>query len=203
MDWFWYSKTVPSDKYCEINNKVEPRSFSFCKLFYGTVHVSKRNSRTWWNYCFDVKHIHAGAKINPVRVRKDRFCKERVPNPLGAWIAVCRENSIKSSRMVPRRDKETHVKYGSGIVSAITAGRGMLSLAEYTFSLSTWRWCNVLPDSLSSGDSQYTSISSPKYHRSDAAFDAWYVYETCAFHGGNGCQNSSLINTAIPLLNVM
>ena len=134
---------------------------------------------------FDVKHIYAWVKQNNPRVSMlDRFCKEQQPQGdpdcrVGVKRSTNRELPDGSTKEV----KEYLWGYGSGVAAATTPDYGDVVLAEFT-------------QPFNAGDVTYFR---PLYRRAvlaldgfpthvtaDAAFDAWYVYEAAARHGGIG-----------------
>jgi hypothetical protein len=131
----------------------------------------------------DVKHIYAWVRENNPREHiLDRFCKDRQPK----GDPDCRVG-VKSSTNLTQPDgsikvhKEYLWGYGSGVVSAITADYGDVVLGEFTRGFNEGDITYYLP--------LYCQAIShlnffPTYVTADAAYDAWYVYQTCAFHGG-------------------
>lgn len=132
---------------------------------------------------FDVKHIYAWVRENNPREHMgDRFCKEKQPK----GDPDCRVG-VKRSTNQEQADGSTKVKkeylwgYGSGVATATTPGYGEVVFADLT-----------LP--FNEGDVTYylslyiqtvaTLGFFPTNITADAAFDAWYVYQTVAHHGG-------------------
>jgi hypothetical protein len=132
---------------------------------------------------FDVKHIYAWVKPNNPRVSMvDRFCKEQQPRGdpdcrVGVKRSTNRELPDGSTKEV----KDYLWGYGSGVAAATVADYGDVVLAEYT-------------QPFNEGDVTYfrplyqrtvvALAQSPTHVTADAAFDAWYVYEGPARHGG-------------------
>jgi hypothetical protein len=71
--------------------------------------------------------------------------------------------------------------YGSGVVAAITPDYGDAILAEHTLPFNEGDVSYYHPLYLQSLD---TCGFFPTYITADAAYDAWHVYQTAAFHGG-------------------
>lgn len=132
---------------------------------------------------FDVKHIYAWVQENNPRAYvKERFDKTR--NPTGdpdCKLGVKRSSNQQQPDGSIKEKKEYVWGYGSGVAAATTADYGDVVLAEYT-------------QPFNEGDVTYFR---PLYHRTvlalgqypthitaDAAYDAWYVYEAAARHGG-------------------
>lgn len=132
---------------------------------------------------FDVKHIYAWVKENNPRAYvTERFDKEHLlaGNP-DCKLGVKRSTNQEQPDGSTKEKKEALWGYGSGVAAAITPDYGDVVLAEYT-------------QPFNEGDVTYFS---PLYQRAalalqafpthvtaDAAFDAWYVYEAAARHGG-------------------
>ena len=130
-----------------------------------------------------MKHIYAWVRENNPREHiKDRFCKDRQPagDPdckVGVKRSTNQEQPDGSTKVI----KEYLWGYGSGIVSAITAGYGDAVIAECT---QTFREGDVTYYRYLHQQTVSTLNLFPTNITADAAFDAWYVYETCAVHGG-------------------
>jgi hypothetical protein len=131
----------------------------------------------------DVKHIYAWVRENnPRESIVDRFTKERQPQ----GDPDCRLG-VKSSSNIEQPDGSTKVRkeyfwgYGSGVVAAITADYGDVVLAEYTqpFNENDVTYYRPLYQRALVALNQF-----PTHVTADAAFDAWYVYESCVHHAG-------------------
>ncbi len=134
---------------------------------------------------FDVKHIYAWVQENNPRVSvADRFDKTRIP----AGDPDCKLG-VKRSTNQEQPDGTTKVKkeylwgYGSGVTASTTPDYGDVVLAEYTqpFNENDVTYFRPLYQRTVHALGQY-----PTNVTADAAFDAWYVYETAARHGGIG-----------------
>ena len=134
---------------------------------------------------FDVKHIYAWVKHNNPRVSMvDRFCKEQQPGGdpdcrVGVKRSTNRELPDGSTKEV----KEYLWGYGSGVAAATTPDYGDVVLAEFTqpFNEGDVTYFRPLYRRAVIALGQF-----PTHVTADAAFDAWYVYETAARHGGIG-----------------
>ena len=132
---------------------------------------------------FDVKHIYAWVKENNERAYvPDRYDKQK--RPVGdpdCRLGVKRSTNQEQPDGSTKEKKELIWGYGSGVAAATTADYGDVVLAEST-------------QPFNEGDVTYFE---PLYQRTvlalgafplhltaDAAFDAWYVYQKAALHGG-------------------
>jgi len=134
---------------------------------------------------FDVKHIYAWVKENNERVYvKDRYDKTKQP----AGDPDCRLG-VKRSTNQEQPDGSTEEKkellwgYGTGVAAATIADYGDVVLAEYTqpFNDQDVTYFRPLYQQAVVALGQF-----PTHVTADAAFDAWYVYECPARHGGIG-----------------
>ena len=134
---------------------------------------------------FDVKHIYAWVKQNNLRVSMvDRFCKEQQPRgDPDCRVGVKRSTNRERPDGSTKKLKEYLWGYGSGVAAATTADYGDVVLAEYTqpFNQGDVTYFRPLYQRVLVALSQF-----PTHVTADAAFDAWYVYETAARHGGIG-----------------
>ncbi len=132
---------------------------------------------------FDVKHIFAWVKENNERVYvKERYDKTKIlPGDPDCKLGVKRSTNQEQPDGSTKEKKEYVWGYGSGVAAATTPDYGDVVLAEYT-------------QTFNEGDVTYFQ---PLYRRAvlalqafpihitaDAAFDAWYVYQAAARHGG-------------------
>lgn len=131
----------------------------------------------------DVKHLYAWVKENnPRQYVTDRYDKAQQPK----GDPDCRLGVKRSSNQVlsdgsTKEKKEYLWGYGSGVVAAITADYSDVVLAEYSqpFNENDVTYFSPLY--------QRTVValeSFPTNIAADAAYDAWYVYEHTACHGG-------------------
>jgi hypothetical protein len=84
--------------------------------------------------------------------------------------------------MAPAKERKEYLwGYGSGVAAAITADYGDVILAEYTQPFNQNDITYYRPLYLRA---TVASNLIPTHITADAAYDAWYVYETCVHHGG-------------------
>ena len=132
---------------------------------------------------FDVKHIYAWVKENNARAYvRDRYDKTRsVTGDPDCKLGVKRSSNQEQPDGSIKVKKEYLWGYGSGVAAATTPDYGDVVLAEYT-----------LP--FNEGDVTYfeplylRTVNAlgffPTHTTADAAYDAWYVYQKSALHGG-------------------
>ncbi len=132
---------------------------------------------------FDVKHQYAWVRENnPRESMLDRFCKERQPR----GDPDCRVGVKRSSNQVQpdgssKEKKEYLWGYGSGIATATTPHYGDVVLAEFTQPFNESDVSSLLPLFIQT----VAHLGRfPLHITADAAYDAWYVYETMAHRGG-------------------
>jgi hypothetical protein len=130
-----------------------------------------------------VKHIYAWVKENNERVYvKDRYDKTHTPaGDPDCKLGVKRSSNQEQPDGTTKEKKEYIWGYGSGVAAATTPDYGDVVLGEYT-------------QPFKEGDVTYfrslyqRSVIAlngfPTHITADAAFDAWYVYECAARHGG-------------------
>jgi hypothetical protein len=132
---------------------------------------------------FDVTHIYAHVKENNLRAYvKERYNKEQQPKgdpdcKLGVKRSTNQEQPDGSTKEV----KEYLWGYGSGIASATTPDYGDVVLAEYTQPFNENDITYFVPLYI---QAVATMGFLPTHIGADAAFDAWFVYETCAHRDG-------------------
>jgi hypothetical protein len=132
---------------------------------------------------YDVKHIYAWVRENTPREHiKDRFCKDRQPKGdpdcrVGVKTSTNQEQPDGSTKEV----KEYLWGYGSGVAAATIADYGDVVLAEGTLPFNEADVTHFPALYL-----QTVAILGffPLNITADAAFDAWYTYQTCASRGG-------------------
>jgi len=153
---------------------------------------------------FDVKHIYAWVKENNPRAYvADRYDKTRIPaGDPDCTLGVKRssnqhhtdEANVSASPAPPasaaapapsekKEQKEYLWGYGSGVAAATVPGYGDVVLAEFTqpFNENDITYFRSLYEQSVIALNQF-----PTHVTADAAFDAWYVYECAARHGGIG-----------------
>lgn len=132
---------------------------------------------------FDVKHLYAWAKENNPRASvNERYDKTKgLAGDPDCKLGVKRSTNQEQPDGSTKEKKELIWGYGSGVAAATTADYGDVVLAEHT-----------LP--FNEGDIRYfqplhqrtvLALDAFPFHiTADAAYDAWYVYEVVARHGG-------------------
>jgi hypothetical protein len=134
---------------------------------------------------FDVKHLYAWVKQNNERAYvPDRYDKtQRLAGDPDCRLGVKRSTNQEQPDGSTTEKKELLWGYGSGVAAATTADYGDVVLAEYTqpFNEGDVTYFRPLYQQAVIALDQY-----PTHVTADAAFDAWYVYETAARHGGIG-----------------
>jgi len=162
----------------------------------------------------DVKHMYAWVKENNERVFiKDRYDKkQRLAGDPDCRLGVKKSSNQQKAEATSQADaappspqkkkKETSAPtdptsqpaqkseqerkeliwgYGSGVAAATTADYGDVVLAEYTqpFNENDITYFRPLYQQAVAALNQY-----PTFLAADAAYDAWYVHEAAARHGG-------------------
>jgi hypothetical protein len=148
---------------------------------------------------FDVKHLYAWVKENNERAYvKDRYDKTQVlAGDPDCKLGVKRSTNQEQSDGSTKEKKELIWGYGSGVAAATTPDYGDVVLAEYTqpFNEGDVTYFRPLYQQAAVALEQF-----PTHVAADAAFDAWYVYDAAARHGGIGAvplnQHSKTIFTA-------
>lgn len=134
---------------------------------------------------FDVKHIYAWVKHNNPRIYVEGpYHKDLVPaGDPDCRLGVKRSKNQDAAAASTEPHKEYLWGYGSGVAAATTPDYGDVVLAEYTqpFNQGDVTYFRPLYDhTILALNAFPTNITA------DAAFDAWYVYECAARHGGIG-----------------
>ena len=134
---------------------------------------------------FDVKHIYAWVKENNERAYvKDRYDTTKIlAGDPDCKLGVKRSTNQEQPDGSMTVKKELIWGYGSGVAAATTPDYGDVVLAEYTqpFNEGDVTYFRPLYQQAVVALEQF-----PTHVTADAAFDAWYVYETAARHGGIG-----------------
>jgi len=132
---------------------------------------------------FDVKHIYAWVKENNPRVSlTERYDKtKRLAGDPECRLGVKRSTNQEQPDGTTKEKKEYIWGYGSGVAAATTPDYGDIVLAEYTqpFNETDITYFRTLYE--------HTVLALgffPTHLTGDAAFDAWYVYQPAAMHGG-------------------
>lgn len=134
---------------------------------------------------FDVKHIYAWVKENNERADvADRYDKTRqCHGDPDCKLGVKRSTNQEQPDGSIKEKKELLWGYGSGVAAATTPDDGDVVLAEYTlpFNENDSTYFRPLYQHTIQALHQF-----PTHVTADAAFDAWYVYDVAARHGGIG-----------------
>lgn len=132
---------------------------------------------------FDVKHIYGWVKENNKRVYvKDRYDKtKQLAGDPDCKLGVKRSTNQEQPDGSSKEEKEYIWGYGSGVAAATVADYGDVVLAEYTqpFNENDVTYYRPLYHQTVRALNQF-----PQNITADAAFDAWYVYDDAARHGG-------------------
>jgi len=180
---FDVEKTVPKKRW--LNAKLHTFSTILLQdLFARTVHaLQDAIPGLGETIAIDVKHIYAWVRENnPRESIKDRFDPTRQPKgDPDCKLGVKKSTNIEKEDGSKKVEKEYLWGYGSGVAAATIGGYGDVVLAEYTRRFNEGDITYYLP--------LYCQAVSnlgffPKNVAADAAFDAWHVHQTCAFHGG-------------------
>jgi len=132
---------------------------------------------------FDVKHIYAWVKENNERAYvPDRYDKtKRLAGDPDCRLGVKRSTNQEQPDGSTKAQKELLWGYGTGVAVSTIADYGTVVLADYTqpFNEGDITYFRPLYQQAVLALGQF-----PTYLAADAAFDAWYVYEAPAHHGG-------------------
>ncbi len=132
---------------------------------------------------YDVKHIYANVKENNFRAYVlERFKKDQQP----ANDPDCRLGVTKSTNQVQadgstKEKKELIWGYGSGVAASTNLVYGDVVLADFTQPFNENDVTYFVPLYIQTV-AMLTAF--PTHITADAAYDAWYVYQTCAPRGG-------------------
>ena len=132
---------------------------------------------------FDVTHIYAWVKENNWRAYvSERFKKDQQPKGdpdcrLGVKKSINQQQADGSKK----ERKELLWGYGSGVATAIVAGYGDVILAEYTQPFNENDITSFVPLYIRT---VATLGFFPTHITADAAFDAWYTYQTVVHRSG-------------------
>lgn len=132
---------------------------------------------------FDVKHIYAWVQENNERACvPERYDKtKRLIGDPDCKLGVKRSTNKELPDGKTEDQKELLWGYGSGVAAATSPDYGDVVLAEYTqpFNKNDITYFRPLYQQAS-----LALHSFPTHLAADAAYDAWYVYDAAARHGG-------------------
>ena len=132
---------------------------------------------------FDVTHIYAHVRENNKRAYvKDRYDKHHQPKGDGdCKVGVKKSSNKEQADGSKKEEKEYLWGYGSGVVSATDPVYGDVVLAEYTQPFNENDITYFFPLYI-----RTVAVLGffPTHLAADAAFDAWYVYQTVAHRKG-------------------
>jgi hypothetical protein len=132
---------------------------------------------------FDVKHLYAWVKENNERVYvSERYDKsKRLAGDPDCRLGVKRSTNKELADGTTEEKKELLWGYGSGVAAATTPEYGDVVLAEYTqpFNEGDVTYFRPLYQQTVLALQQF-----PRHLAADAAYDAWYVSDAPARHGG-------------------
>lgn len=180
---FDVQRTVPTDRWFrEKLRRLNPAILT--TLLEQTVHALQEEIPGLGEVVsFDVKHIYAWVRENNPRVSiAYRFSTERRPTgDPDCRVGVKRVTNQEQANGSTKEKKEYLWGYGSGVAAVYGADYGDIILAEYTQPFNKTDVTYFLP---LYRQAVATLGFYPTHITADAAFDAWYVYETCAHHNG-------------------
>jgi hypothetical protein len=132
---------------------------------------------------FDVKHIYAWVRENNQRESiRDRFCKDKQPKgDPDCKVGVKRSTNQEQADGTTKEKKEYLWGYGSGVATATFPDYGDVVFADLTLTFNEADVTYYLPLFI---QTVATLGFFPTNITADAAYDAWYVYQTCATKGG-------------------
>jgi hypothetical protein len=180
---FDYEKTVP----CEVWLRARLRTFDqklLRDLLNATVvDLTEEIPGLGEIIAYDVKHIYAWVKENNKRVYvKDRYDKNHQPaGDPDCRLGVKKRSNQEQADGTTKEEVECLWGYGSGVVAATVQDYGDVVLAEYTqaFNENDITYYRPLYQKTVTALGHF-----PLHSTGDAAYDAWYVYDDMARHGG-------------------
>ena len=132
---------------------------------------------------YDVKHIYANVKENNFRAYvEERFKKDQQPTgDPDCRLGVKKSTNQEQPDGSTKEKKELLWGYGSGVAAATDPVYGDVVLAEFTQPFNENDVTYFVPLYIQTVAMLNTF---PLHITADAAFDAWYAYQTCAPRGG-------------------
>ena len=180
---FHVNKTVPSVRHLNnILRALDPRLLA--NLFEQSVQALQQEIPGLGDVvAYDVKHIYANVKENNFRAYvEERFKKDQQPkNDPDCRLGVKKSTNQEQADGSTKEKKELLWGYGSGVAAAITPDYGDVVLAEFTQPFNE----NDITYFISLYIQSVATLNGfPLHITADAAFDAWYAYQTCARRSG-------------------
>jgi hypothetical protein len=180
---FDVAKTVPSVRHLNsIVRALDPRLLA--SLFEQSVQALQQEIPGLGEVvAYDVKHIYANVQENNFRAYVlERFKKDQQPK----HDPDCRLGVKKSTNQVQpdgtTKEKKASIwGYGSGVAASIHPVYADVVLAEYTLPFNEGDVTYFTPLYI-----QTVALLNafPMHITADAAYDSWYVYQTCATRSG-------------------
>ncbi len=180
---FQVEKTVPSVRHLNnILKKLDPRLLA--NLFEQSVQALQEEIPGLGEVvAYDVKHIYANVKENNFRAYvEERFNKEQQPkNDPDCRLGVKKSTNQVQPDGTTKEKKELLWGYGSGVAATTDPVYGDVVLADYTLPFNENDVTYFVPLYI-----QTVAMLNafPIHIAADAAFDAWYAYQTCARRSG-------------------
>ena len=133
--------------------------------------------------CFDVTHIYAWVRENNPRVYVEgTFDVTHIPKgDPDCRLGVKKSSNQQQADGTTKKKKESLFGYGSGIATCTDPVYGDVILAEYTQPFNEGDITYFFPLYVAT---VATLGSFPIHIAADAAFDAWYCYQSVALRGG-------------------
>lgn len=177
--------TVPSARHLRRKQQVLDHDI-FTDLLHATIPLLRAEiPGLGETIAVDVKHIYAWVRENnPRQYVTERFDpKQQPPGDPDCKLGVKRSTNQEQTDGSTKEKKEYLWGYGSGVTAATTPDYGDVVLAEFTqpFNENDVTYFEPLYRQAVVALNQY-----PINVTADAAYDAWYVYEKAARHGGIG-----------------
>ena len=180
---FHVAKTVPSVRHLNnILRALDPRLLA--NLFEQSVQALQQEIPGLGEVvAYDVKHIYANVRENNFRAYvEERFNKDQQPkNDPDCRLGVKKSTNQVQPDGTTKEKKELLWGYGSGVAAATDPVYGDVVLADYTLPFNENDVTYFVPLYIQTV-AMLTAF--PLYITADAAFDAWYAYQTCARRSG-------------------
>ena len=180
---FDYNKTVPSEVW--LREKLRTFDQTLLQALLGSTVAALQEEIAGLGeiVAFDVKHIFAWVKENNKRAYvKDRYDKNHRPaGDPDCKLGVKRRSNQEQADGTTKEEVECVWGYGSGVAAATVADYGDVVLAEHTLPFNE----NDITHYRPLYQKTVTALGHfPLHSTGDAAYDAWFVYDDMARHGG-------------------